>query len=126
MFHINGIIYTGVEEYGYLVTSNNVNRYGATAVAVLTISILFYVSLYLSIRKAYKKSVSLVAFTVIPSILIVAMMLLVGPTTNWMQIDFSKILPVNYLAVGAISVVIAAIVVLVIILKETFGGNEKK
>ena len=126
LFHINGIIYTGVEEYGYLVTSNNVNRYGATAVAVLTVSILFYVSLYLSIRKAYKKSVSLVAFTVIPSILIVAMMLLVGPTTNWMQIDFSKILPVNYLAIGAISVIIAAIVVLVIILKETFGGNEKK
>ncbi|MCR4911454.1 MAG: hypothetical protein K5925_02905 [Bacilli bacterium] len=122
ILYINGIIYTGIEDYGLII--GEANRFGATGIAVITITILSFVAIYIVIRKIFKKSATILAFTIIPTLLITIVMVIVGPNTNWINIDFNKILPVNYLAAGIISLAVSALVLIVVVLIDVIRGEK--
>lgn len=108
-----GVMYTGVDSFGYLTETSQGMRTGATSLAVLTFSILSFVVFLLVCRPLNKYrtivTISLSAVTLISYILTA----IESPEHNILQIDISKINMENYLMVLVIVAAIGAVMLVV-------------
>ena len=93
--------YTGVRDYGAEITNTAVGRYGATAIAILSMSTLSMVVLYLTCRPInLYRGIVVAAFSLIQIGIILAFAFAGGP--NVLNIDFDRITGENWIAIAVI------------------------
>ena len=98
LFHKNGIMYTGVSEFGFSMTNSNAPRGGATAMSVITFSALSIVALYQICSPLTKYRLAVVAGASLISIVIFVAFWAAGGR-NMLNIDFGSLTYENLIAI---------------------------
>lgn len=108
-----GVMYTGVGSFGYMTSNSSLMRTGATAIAVLSFSILSFVILYMVCRPLSKyRAIVISSAIAITAILYISIGAL-SPTKNVLGINFDMITYENLLLIGIIVVSLAAIMIFI-------------
>lgn len=124
VFYENGI-YTGVRDYGVSISDTAAGRYGATGIAILSVSLLSMLVLYLTCRPInLYRGIVVAGFTVVMAVTILAFALAGG--TNMLGIDFDKITGENWCAIIVIVAVLGIISVTINNLYTSLSAIKKK
>ena len=107
--HINGLLYTGVDSFGYSTQASNLGRYGATAIAVMSFSFLSLVNLYIICRPLNKYRTIVVISASVIALLMFVITAITARERNILGLNFNKITYENILAAVAILLIVTAV-----------------
>ena len=107
--HIGGLFYTGIDSFGYVTQNSNLGRYGATAVAVMSFSLLSLINLYIICRPLTKYRGAVVIGASVITAIAYIVIASSGSSRNILGLDFAKITYENFIAVGAIFIGVTAV-----------------
>ena len=108
IIHIKGLLYTGVDKFGYMTQESKVGRYGATAIAVMSFSFLSLLNLYIICRPLNKYRGTVVISAAVITTIIFIIVATTDSARNVLNLDFTKITFENIIVAIAIVISIMA------------------
>ena len=122
-FHVTGIMYTGVDSFGYMTELSREMRYGATAMATITFTALSFVVLYLTVKPLNKYRGIVFVLATIIGLGIMAYFGIRGGH-NVLYIDFDKLTAENYIAILVAVIIIGAISITAKYIRDVIKGEK--
>lgn len=108
-----GILYTGVDSFGYMTSASSMMRYGATAIAVMSFSISSFVILYVVCRPLSKYRAIVIAGAMTITAIIYIVTSIFFANRNVLGINFDRLTYENLILIGVIVASLAAIMIFI-------------
>ena len=117
-----GIMYTGVSSFGYITMESSLMRYGATAIAVISFSLLSFVVLFIVCRPLSKYRAIVLSSAIAITVIMFLLIGFLSPENNIFGINFNSLTYENLLLIGVIVISLASIMIFI----QTIIYNVRK